>query len=174
MWFRKKSKRIPSTPEEMNDRELNAVVSAGFADGSLARLKVQPVAAAGYENAPVQLEYEEFREKFCHRPGIYLMRDYVLAENDRRLLTWLDWQGHEPEARAFIRLMLAMMRAGENIWDQSGVSLFRQGEWSTSPAPSRASQVALSVIAQLIAKPIRVLYKTTATAAETQILRFEP
>jgi hypothetical protein len=176
VWFKKHSTpRIPSTPSELNDRELNPVVSALFAEGSPAREKVGPVAAAGYENAPVQREYDEFCATFCHQPGRNLMRDYVVAEGDRRLSAWLDWQhGHEPEARAFVRLMLGMIRAGENIWDQTGISMFRQGQWSIGGVPSAASQQALSVIAQLIAKRITVIYKSSATAADAKVLRFEP
>ncbi len=164
------------SPAELDDREFNPVVGAGFAEGSPARAKVKAVAAAAYEIAPRQLglEHQEFCDNFCHRPDCNLVRDYVLAEDDRRLSAWLDWQGHEPEGRAFLRLMTAMMRAGENIWNQTGITLFRQGQWETGPEPTPISQDALSGIAQLIGKKITVFYKLSATADEMKFLRFEP
>ena len=168
------SPRVPTTPQEMNDRELNPVVAAKFSTGNADGIIA---VAAGYENAAFRLEYEKFCEKFCHRPGLNLMRDYVLKEDDQRLIAWLDWRGCEPEGKAFIRLMLKMMDAGENIWDQSGVKLYRQGQWSTAGGlPTQASQEAVSVIAQLIGKQITVLYKESRHAPDSELrtLRFDP
>jgi hypothetical protein len=161
-----------SKPVVSNDRELNPIVSAKFTASKPELL----VAAAARESPAFRLEYEEFCEQFSHRPGMNLMRDYVVAEDDRRLVAWLDWRGEEPEAKAFIRLMLAMIRAGEQIWDQPGITMFRQGGWLTGGVPSVTGQEALSVMAQLIGKRIRVLYKESRSApdAEMRVLRFEP
>jgi hypothetical protein len=176
--FRRQKKppapHVPTTPDEMNDRELNPVVAAKFSTGSSDGIIA---VAAGYENPAFRLEYEEFCEKFCHRLDLNLMRDYVLKEDDQRLIAWLDWRGCEPEAKAFIRLMLKMMATGQNIWDQTGIKLYRQGQWSTTGGqPSQASQVAVSVIAQLIGKQITVLYKESRSAPDTELrtLRFDP
>jgi hypothetical protein len=155
-----------------NDREYNPVVTAKFTGDDTIPIAV----AAACEGPGFWLEYDEFCEGFEYQPGKRLMKDYVLAEDDRRLSTWLDWQGREPEPKAIMRLMLAMMRSRENIWDKPNLVLFRQGQWSAGGGPSPASQECLSVMAQLIGKMITVSYKSSQDAPDTDLktLRFEP
>jgi hypothetical protein len=162
-----------STESKFQDRELNPVAGARFTG-----VAGSPVVAAGaYEGEEVRREYEEFAANFHHRPGVRLM-EYIQENQDERLLSWLDWRCPEPEPKAFIRLMLAMMRAGSDIWDQPGISFFFQGRWSRGGEPSQRSQDRLSVISQIIGKPISVIYEIKpqppVPQASTRVLRFEP
>jgi hypothetical protein len=172
MFWSKRSPRSSSSPAvEPSDRETNPVATAKFMG-----VTHSPVAAAGaFEGPAFQRECDEFFASFCHRPGEKLIQ-YIEANQDDRLRSWLDWQCPEPEPKAFIRLMLTMIRSGGAIWDQPGVTFYFQGRWSQGGGPGQQSQECLSVIAQLIGKPISVVYDTTPERSpeSRRVLRFQP
>jgi hypothetical protein len=155
--FWKRSQTVPPTPADPRmDRDRNPVVAANFAGSN----EIPIAVAGGYEGEAFGLEVDEFLARFHHRPGIRLL-DYINDCNDERLRSWFDWRCPEPEPEAFVRLMLAMMRAGREVWDQPGIKLFLQGRWSQGPGPSQQSIEAISVLAQLIGKTITELYTET-------------
>src|SRR5262249_18284994 len=122
-----------------------------------------------------QREHDEFCAGFCHRPSERLI-EYIESSQDDRLRSWFDWRCPEPEPKAFIRLMLAMIRSGVAIWDQPGITIYLQGRWSRGGGPSQRSQEGLSLISQLIGKPISVIYDMTPEPSpeSRKVLRFHP
>ncbi|MDR3634101.1 MAG: hypothetical protein P4L84_09865 [Isosphaeraceae bacterium] len=156
------------------DRDSNPVAVAGFSGSD----EIPLVAAGAYEGEAFGLEIAEFFTTFHHRPGIRLI-DYIDENNDERLRSWFDWRCPEAEPKAFVRLMLAMMRAGREVWDQPDIRLFLRGRWSQGPGPSKQSIEAISVVAQLIGKTITELYSETKKANDgtdppLKTLIFEP
>jgi hypothetical protein len=113
--------------------------------------------ATALEGEQAKADYEEFCATFCHRPGTNFI-DFLKAERVTQMLDWLQWSTPEAEPKAFIRLMLEMQKQGKNIWDQPGISMLHEGRWSKGGGPSRLSRDALSVLAQILKKPIKVYY----------------
>jgi hypothetical protein len=141
--------------QSFGDRDQNPVAVAGILGAGDGSPRGTGSAREGQLAKP---DYDAFRATFCCRPGRKLA-DVLEAEGVTRLTAWLHWGTPEPEPKAFIRLMLELMRRGESIWDQSGISLYVEGRWSQGGGPSRESQDALSVLAQILAKPIKVYYE---------------
>lgn len=141
--------------ESFGERDRNPMVGAGVlgapADGPKA-------SAAAQEGEQAKPDYEAFCANFCFRPGTRLM-DFLQAEGVTRLQEWLHWSTPQAEPKAFIRLMLELMRRGQNLWDQPGITLFVDGRWSQGGGPSPESQQALSVLSQVLEKPIKVYYR---------------
>jgi hypothetical protein len=102
--------------------------------------------------------YEEFCRTFCFRPGVNFM-DYLKAEGHTDLIKWFHWTTPEPEPKAIIRLMVATTRAGQHVWDKKGLSLFHDGSWDRGGGPSDYTKDALSVLAKVLVKPIKVGYQ---------------
>jgi hypothetical protein len=48
---------------------------------------------------------------------------------------------------------------GHNIWEKHGRSLSYEGNWDQGGLPGRESMDALSVLAQVIGKPIKLYYR---------------
>jgi hypothetical protein len=115
-------------------------------------------AASANEGEQARPDYETFCVGFCFRPGEKLM-DFLEAEGVTRLHAWFHWSTPEAEPKAFIRLMLELMRRGQPIWDQPGIVLFVDGRWSQGGGPSSESQQALSVLAQILEKPFKVYFR---------------
>jgi hypothetical protein len=175
MWdfFRKLFTAPPSTgkstPETFGERDHNPVVGAsimGAADDG------PRGSASAHEGEQAKPEYETFCASFCFRPGIKLL-DFLEAEGITRLRAWLHWSTPEAEPKAFLRLMLELKRRGQNIWDQPGISLFVDGRWSQGGGPSSESQDALSVLAQVMEKPIKVYYRKRP-GEPIMVMEFQP
>jgi hypothetical protein len=128
--------------------------------------------AAAIEAEEYQADYEAFCREFCHRPGVRFM-DFLKAEGISALEKWLDPQTPEPEPKAFVRLMLKLAQSGQNIWDQPGISFFLDGRWSNGGRPSPFSDEALSVLSQILQKPIKVFYRETPEG-QMMVMQFEP
>jgi hypothetical protein len=129
-------------------------------------------ASSALEGEAGQAAYEEFARTFCLRPGTNFV-DFLDQEGVTALKMWLDPRTSSPEARAFIALVLEMQRRGENLWDPEGISIFRQGAEGHGGRPGREEEEALSVLAQVIAKPVQVYYRPTP-GADFHVLKFEP
>jgi hypothetical protein len=99
--------------------------------------------------------------------------DFLRAEGVTRLADWLHWSTPEAEPKAIIRLVLELMRRGQNFWDQPGISLYVDGRWSAGGGPSKESQDALSVLAQVLEKPIKVYFRKKP-AEPILVMEFHP
>jgi hypothetical protein len=116
--------------------------------------------------------YEEFCRTFCFRPGVNFM-DYLKAEGHTDLIQWFHWTTPEPEPKGIIRLVVATTRLGQNIWDKKGLVLFHEGNWDRGGGPSDYSKQALSVLAKILGKRIRIGYTEKQNGPILQIT-FEP
>lgn len=145
------------------------IVSASFTGRAEEEGAPRGSAAEGEET---QAEFEEFCATFCHRPGTNLM-EFLAAEGITGLQAWLDWRNPNPLPKAFVRLALATMRRGENVWDQEGVSMFwgRREGWPGEP-PSETLE-ALSVLAQVLGKPLKIYFRQPPDG-QMMVKRFEP
>jgi hypothetical protein len=114
--------------------------------------------ASAREGDHAKPDYEMFCAQFCFRPDIKLVA-FLEAQGLAPLLNWLHWSTPEAEPKALIRLMLELLRRGHQIWNQPGISLFVDGRWSQGGGPSSDSQAALSVLAKVLEKPIKVYYR---------------
>jgi hypothetical protein len=114
--------------------------------------------ASAHEGEQAKPDYDVFCAKFCFRPHTKFM-DFLEAEGVTRLKAWFHWSTPEAEPNAIIRLLVELMRQGVNIWEQPGISLYLDGGWSRGGGPSSDSQAALSVLAQILEKPIKVYYR---------------
>jgi hypothetical protein len=154
--FRKLFGTPPAEPVNYGERDANPVVTAsimGTAD------KGGPVmSASAGEGEEAKPDYQAFADTFHVWPGVKMM-DFLDAEKVTRLKAWLHWSTPEAEPKAFIRLMLELMRRGVDLRDQPGLSLYVDGRWSQGGGPSQESQDALSVLAQVLQKPIKVFFR---------------
>ena len=116
------------------------------------------VVAGALGDERTQAEYDTFCASFCHKPGVRFT-EFLKQERVDKLLEWLDPQNDEPEPKAFVRLAVATMERGENFWDLPGLSMLLEGRWSAGGGPSEFSDHALSVLAQIVEKPIKVYYR---------------
>jgi hypothetical protein len=158
-----------SLTETFGEHDHNPVVAASIMGAADDGPKGTASADEGEQAKP---DYEAFCADFCFRPGTKLM-DFLEVEGVTRLQAWLHWSTPEAEPKAFIRLMLELVRRGQNIWDQPGISLFVDGRWSQGGGPSGESQDALSVLAQILAKPIKVYYRQKP-GDPMMVMEFQP
>ena len=128
--------------------------------------------ASAHEGEQAKSDFDVFCTSFYIRPDTKLM-DFLEAEGVTRLKSWFHWSTPEPEPKAIIRLMLELMRQGVKIWEQPGLSLFLDGRWSQGGGPSSESQAALSVLAQILEKPIKVYYRQKP-AEPIMVTEFRP
>jgi hypothetical protein len=168
--FRRLFGAPPTEPENFGERDANPMVTAsimGMAD------KGGPVFSAwANEGEQAKSDYEAFADAFCLRPGVKLM-DFLDAEGVIKLKAWLHWSTLEAEPKAFIRLALDLLRRGQSLGDQPGISFFVDGRWSQGGGPSQPSQDALSVLAQVLQKPIKVFFRKKP-AEPILVMEFHP
>jgi hypothetical protein len=101
--------------------------------------------------------HTEFCQTFCHQPGVNFS-DFLRREKVTRLIDWLDWKTGDPIAQSFIRQAVECTRRGENFGDKPGISLLFEGNYDRGGKPNQASQDALSVLAQVLGKPVKLYY----------------
>src|SRR5262245_16391641 len=124
---------IGATPAAtLDERDGNPGVAASIIGAAEDGPKGTAPAREGEHARP---DYETFCAQFCFRPDTKLV-DFLEAQGVTRLLAWLHWSTPEAEPKALIRLMLELMRRGQQIWDQPGISLFIDGRWSQGGGPS--------------------------------------
>jgi hypothetical protein len=170
--FRKRS-AAPSSKQSADpgfgERDQNPVVTASI----MGAAETGPWGkASALEGEQAKPDYETFCATFCFRPGKNFI-DFLKTEGVTRMLEWLQWTTPEAEPKAFIRLMLELQKQGKNIWDQPGISMFVDGRWSQGGGPSRFSQDALSVLAQILERPIKVYFNKTPNDP-LKVLEFQP
>jgi hypothetical protein len=100
----------------------------------------------------------EFCRSFCHQPGVNFM-DFLRTEGVTQLSDWLRGDTTDPLAQAFIRLAVDASRKGHKVWEKQGLSLSYEGNWDQGGLPGQESMEALSVLAQVIGKPIKLYYR---------------
>jgi len=116
--------------------------------------------------------FEEFCRTFCYRPGVNFM-DFLKAEGVTRMIEWLRPATTCALTKAFIRLAVDATRKGQNIWEMPGLSMLYEGYWDPESLPGRDSLDAMSVLAQILAKPIKVFYREKVDG-ELMVMKFEP
>jgi hypothetical protein len=134
--------------------------------GAAASAAKTPDAPPAHENADAL--YDEFCQSFCHRPGVNFM-DFLKAEGVTRMIDWLRPGSGRVLPAAFIRLAVQATRSGANIWDMPGISLLHQGDGP----PDQESLDALSVLAQILGKPIKLFFRTNP-GGEPMVSIFQP
>jgi hypothetical protein len=126
--------------------------------------------AGAWECEEMEPEYEEFCANFCFEPGKKLM-DLIEAEGYSELADWLHWRNREAEPKAFLRLMLTLMRDGENIWDQPGIRLTLDGRWSRG-GPSEETGKALKQLSEILKRRIELIHQSRPDEGEIWQLVF--
>jgi len=116
--------------------------------------------------------YEEFCRTFCHRPGVNFM-DHLNEEGVTRLIDWLHWDTSDPVPKSFIRLAVDATRGGHKIWEKKGLSMYYEGGWDQGGRPGQESRDALSVLAQVLGKPIKLYYREKPDSSD-MVMEFEP
>ncbi|MDQ2730407.1 MAG: hypothetical protein M3Y56_02005 [Armatimonadota bacterium] len=130
--------------------------------------------SAAFGDPESEREYNEFCAAFCFRPGENLM-DFVAVHHITLLQRWFNPNNHQPEPKAIIRLALQLMSQNWNLWDYPSIGVYVKGRWSQGGGPSQESQDAISVLSQVLDKPIKVLYpKTSDPDAMVHVLNFNP
>ncbi len=123
---------------------------------------------------PLEDVYKEFCATVCFRPNTNLM-EYLKANGHTDLIKWFHWDTTEPEPKALIRLFVSTTRRGDRIWEKKGgLMLYHDGGWDiTGGGPSQYTQDALSVLAKILEKPIKVGY-TEKPGGPIMVMVFEP
>lgn len=116
--------------------------------------------------------HAEFCRTFCHRPQVNFM-DCIRRQDVTRLVDWLHGETTDPLAQSFIRLAVDGTRKGHRIWEKQGLSMLFEGNWDRGGLPSQQSQEALSILAQVLGKPIKLYYREKPDGPDL-VLEFQP
>lgn len=116
--------------------------------------------------------HAEFCRSFCHQPGVNFM-GFLRTKGLTRLSDWLHWETTDPLPKAFIRLAVDATRKGHAIWEKQGLSLSYEGNWDQGGLPGQESRDALSVLAQVIGKPIKLYYREKPEGPD-MVREFQP
>jgi hypothetical protein len=129
-------------------------------------------ASAVQDDETIEDLHEEFCRTFCHRPGVNFM-EFLKAEGVTRMIDWLRPNTPCALPKGFIRLGVNFTRKGEKIWEKSGISMLYEGNWDHGGLPGGESLDAVSVLAQMLGKPIKLFYRETPEG-ELMIMKFKP
>jgi len=116
--------------------------------------------------------YAEFCRTFCHRPGVNFMA-FLRAEGVTRMIDWLRPDSPCALPKGIIRLFVDGTRKGINAWQVPGLSLNYEGNWRHGGLPGQESLDAVSVLAQILGKPI-TLYYTEKPGGALMKMEFQP
>lgn len=116
--------------------------------------------------------HTEFCQTFCHQPGVNFI-DLLRREEVTRLIDWLDWKTGDPLAQSFIRQAVEGTRQGQNFWDKPGLSMLYEGNYARGGKPSQESQNALSVLAQVLNKPVKLYFREQPDGPPL-VMEFQP
>jgi hypothetical protein len=129
-----------------------------------------PAAAPPLED--IGAVHAEFCRTFCHRPGVNFM-DFLQAEGVTRMIDWLRPETPCAVPRGFVRWAVNITRQGEHVWDKSGVSLLYEGNAEQGGLPPQESLDALSVLAQILGKPVKLFHRPRP-AADLMVMEYAP
>ena len=125
------------------------------------------------DDESIEALYEEFCRTFCHRPGVNFIQ-YLRDQGVTRMIEWLRPETPCALPRDFIRLAVDATRKGDKTWEQPGVNMMYLDNWSDGGGlPTQESRDALSALAQILEKPIK-LYYTQTEGGELMLMEFEP
>jgi hypothetical protein len=116
--------------------------------------------------------FEEFCRTFQHKPGENFV-DHLRSTGADRMIAWLHPSTECALPKGFVRLAVDSTRKGYKVWELPGISMAYEGRWDHGGLPPEESLEALSVLAQIIEKPIK-LYYTEKQGGDPMVLRFEP
>ena len=116
--------------------------------------------------------HEEFCRTFCHKPGVNFMA-FLEAEGVTRMIDWLSPSTRCALPKGFMSFAVNSTRQGQNIWDMPGVSMLYEGNWDNGGTPPQPSLDAVSVLAQILGKPIKIFY-TVKQGGEYMVMVLEP
>lgn len=116
--------------------------------------------------------HAEFCRTCCHRPRVNFM-DFLRRQGVTRLIDWLRPETADPLAQSFIRLAVDGTRTGHKIWEKQGLSLLSEGNRDRGGLPGQESQEALSALAQVLGKPIKLFYRETPDGPDL-VLEYQP
>jgi hypothetical protein len=116
--------------------------------------------------------YAEFCRSFCHRPGVNFM-DSLKADGVTRMIDWLRPDSPCAIPKAFIRLAVDATRKGNKVWEQPGLSMLYEGNWSQGGLPGQESRDAVSVLAQILGKTIKLYYRESQDGPLV-VMEFQP
>jgi hypothetical protein len=117
--------------------------------------------------------YAEFCRTFCHRPGVNFM-DFLKAEGVTRMIDWLRPDSPCALPKGFIRLAVDATRKGYKVWEvREPIYMNYEGNWDQGGLPGRESLDALSVLAQILGKPIKLYYREKPDG-ELMVMDFQP
>lgn len=141
--------------------------------GSAAVAPASAAVAPGVrEDESLDALYEEFRRTFTIRPGVKLI-DFLEAEGVTQLIAWLQPSTPCALPKGFIRLAVDMTRKGNHVWEQRKIVMRYEGNWDRGGLPEQESLDAVSVLAQVLEKPI-TLYYTETPDGPLMVKIFEP
>ncbi len=125
------------------------------------------------EDEIIEALHDEFCRTFCHRPGVNFMQ-FLKDERVTNMIAWLRPETACALPKGFIRLAVDSTRKGYKIWEQPGINLVYDGNWTESGGlPPQESLDALSVLAQILQKPIKLHY-TQSEGGELMLMEFAP
>jgi hypothetical protein len=117
--------------------------------------------------------YEEFCRTFQHRPGENFM-ECLRATDTAKMIEWLRPETPCAIPKGFIRLAVDATRKGYRLWEQPGLSMYYEGNWTAGGGlPPQESQEGLSVLARLLKLPIK-LYYTETQGGDTMVTEYTP
>ena len=123
------------------------------------------------ENLPVL--HAEFCRTFQHKPGVNFM-EFLEREGVTRMIEWLRPETACAIPKGFVRLAVNSVRKGFNVWEMEGISMAYEGNWTEGGGlPPQESLDALSVLAQILEKPIK-LYYTEFDGGSQMMIEFVP
>lgn len=105
--------------------------------------------------------FDEFCRTFCHEPGVNFMA-FLRADGMTRMIDWLQPSSSCALPKGFIRLAVDATRKGVKFWQvREPIIMNYEGNWDRGGLPEQESLDALSVLAQILHKPIKIYYRET-------------
>ena len=157
--FLKRLKKDPTdSSESTTASDLNRRAVARFKD----RPNEGPQGHATWDEGEEGLrDYETFTTQCEHVPGRSFI-EFLRKERIPELEKWLHPSNPSAEAKAFIRLIVDMMRHGENLWDEPGITIFADDyarREKQMPKEMRAVVDALATLSQMLQIPIQLFFR---------------
>ena len=116
--------------------------------------------------------YDEFCRTFEHKPSVNFMQ-FLRETGATRMIDWLRPETDCALPMGFIRLAVDGTRRGFRVWEQPGINMRYEGRWDHGGLPPQESLDAVSVLAQILEKPIK-LYYSEREGGDLMVMEFEP
>ena len=117
--------------------------------------------------------YTEFRRTFRHRPGVNFV-EFLNAEGITRMIDWLQPSNPCAVPHAFVQLAVDATRNGKKLWEiREPICINYEGNRNNGGPPSQDTLDALSVLAQILDKPVK-LYYPEKSGGQLMVMEFQP